>query len=218
MARVIAGLVSVCLATMSPAAATEILAVGYAFEPETPANLEIVRHTLEGREKLAELPFHWSRWRDLVTTWHPDGQQAVVAFGSGGGARELRDLLLVSLVDGTVENLTDSEAMDRQPSFSPGGDRIAFVSDVQEDARDHYELVVLEMSSGEVARWTDAPGRHVSWQTACRLSSTRSSRCARSPWTARGRRRSSQAAASASSRHSGSRACRRRSCIEVGVR
>jgi len=80
--------------------------------------------------------------------WSPDGTK--IAFAR---ARENIDLWTVDLKTGEEERLTSPIEHDISPSWSPGGDRIAFSS----DRLGTYDIWVLDMATGDFSRITDWP-------------------------------------------------------------
>jgi dipeptidyl-peptidase-4 len=70
--------------------------------------------------------------------WHPEGTSLLVEWEG--------DLFLASLAGGGVERLTETAVEEKDPKFSPGGDRVAFVRD--------QDLYLLELATGEVSRAT----------------------------------------------------------------
>ncbi len=81
----------------------------------------------------------------LDPTWSPDGSQIALARCAG----EACDIFLVDLVNRTVRNLTNSDAIDRLPVWSPEGHTIAYVSG--------SDIFVLDVRSGGVRNLTSTP-------------------------------------------------------------
>ena len=97
----------------------------------------------------------------------PDGKSLVYAKGDGTNT----DLYLLRVGGRNPVNLTaDSAADDRQPAFSPDGERIAFRSD-----RDGGGVFLMSASGESVTRLTDF-GYSPSWSPTAPRSSSRPSR------------------------------------------
>jgi dipeptidyl aminopeptidase/acylaminoacyl peptidase len=85
-------------------------------------------------------------------SWSPDGTQ--IAFSSNEDGDE--ELYVVSASGGTPAKLTDNEAIDRDPVFSPDGRRIVYSSDI--DTPGSSELFAIPVGGGASERLTDASG------------------------------------------------------------
>jgi Tol biopolymer transport system component len=84
--------------------------------------------------------------------WSPDGRTLVVT-----GMRDgISDLYLVDVQTGSAEQLMDDRYADLQPTFSPDGRTIAFVSDRQMDLENlihaPMEIYLMDMGTREVRR------------------------------------------------------------------
>ncbi len=73
---------------------------------------------------------------NIEPSWSADGTEIVFASDRNGNY----DIFVLSLADGTTEQLTFDPASDRLPVFSPSGDSIAFVSE-RDDNQDVYIMV-----------------------------------------------------------------------------
>lgn len=75
--------------------------------------------------------------------WSPQGGK--IAHSSGG------DVFLVDLIEGTEINLTNSPERDEQPKFSPDGQRIAWLKDVDYSR----QIFVMDLDGGNSIRVTN---------------------------------------------------------------
>jgi Tol biopolymer transport system component/DNA-binding winged helix-turn-helix (wHTH) protein len=82
--------------------------------------------------------------------WSPDGSKVVYQYGRGNS-----DIYLYTLDTGKIETLVDDPAFDSDPSFSPDGRRIAFIS-----GRDgNQEIYVEDIDGSNLQRLTTHPAR-----------------------------------------------------------
>ena len=100
---------------------------------------------------------------DINPSWSPDGEK--IAFSSdrddpGTGQRTpAHDIYVMNADDGSdVTRLTDTDADDRQPSWSPDGEKIAFnrvFNPEDVDVDDGQIFVMNADDGGDVTRLTD---------------------------------------------------------------
>ena len=91
----------------------------------------------------------------------PDGTSVVVVVARANydENRYDGDLVLVDIASGNQRVLTTERRSVSQPRFSPGGDRLAFLSNVvlASGQQPHAQIFVMPMSGGDVRRLTSAP-------------------------------------------------------------
>ena len=77
--------------------------------------------------------------------------------GEGWRGDAFRHIFTVDVASGGVRQLTDGEGDDGSPAWSPGGSRIAFISDRGEDreVRDRSAVYVIPASGGEPRAWSE---------------------------------------------------------------
>lgn len=82
--------------------------------------------------------------------WSPDGRKVLYQYGRGNA-----DLFVYTLETGKIETVVSDPAFDGDPSFSPDGRRIAFVS-----GRDgNQEIYVQDLDGSNLLRLTNHPAR-----------------------------------------------------------
>jgi len=89
----------------------------------------------------------------LNPSWSPSGQEIAFSALAGG----ISDIYIYNLEDDTLKKMTDDAYGDLHPVWSPDGTKIAFVTErfsanLNWLDSGHYELAVLNVSSGEVTR------------------------------------------------------------------
>lgn len=85
-------------------------------------------------------------------TWSPDSQQVAFEIWQG----EDFEIYVIDADGGNLRNLTNNNANDFGPDWSPDGTAIAFASTRENDNLDIY---VMDLVSDEVRRLTNSPGR-----------------------------------------------------------
>ncbi len=95
------------------------------------------------------------RWEEVggITHvgWHPDGERLILSATTGGHS----NLLLVELADGSIRPLTASAYTELQPTYSPDGSLLAYLTDRGEDTSlpllsfGAMKLVVRELETGD---------------------------------------------------------------------
>lgn len=89
------------------------------------------------------------------TSWSHDSTEIVFQsrVQKANGQRDF-DIFVYSIADGTVKPIVEHSGFDGDPSFSPDGRYVLFVSD-----RDgNIEIYKLDRSDGSIVRLTDSPG------------------------------------------------------------
>ena len=82
--------------------------------------------------------------------WSPDGTKIVYQYGRGNS-----NIYLYTVETGKVETIVNDPAFDSDPSFSPDGRRIVFIS-----GRDgNQEIYVQDLDGSNLQRLTDHPAR-----------------------------------------------------------
>jgi dipeptidyl aminopeptidase/acylaminoacyl peptidase len=109
----------------------------------------------ESRLLTAEKMWALKRLGDPAIT--PDGRTAVVPVTTYdiGENKGLTDLWLVSLAGGPARQLTSDKASDNQPTVSPDGKWIAFISKRADDTEN--QVYVIAVDGGEARRVTNIP-------------------------------------------------------------
>jgi TolB protein len=134
-------------------------------EDEQPeCDLVAIRPDGSDREKLAKLGFTF----DLAVS--PDGKRIVYSQLKGQSHYQDFELHVMNLDGGDHRQLTDDDTGDGSPAWSPGGARIAFVSNRAESARCLFhdcagytnELYVMDADGGDVTRLTETPHEEAS--------------------------------------------------------
>jgi Tol biopolymer transport system component len=90
--------------------------------------------------------------------WSPDGAHIAVQTAQGGGLAQGYDIQLIRISDRQRTTLAGSPKYDGQFSWSPQGDRIAFIS-----GRDDVESVYLTDLKGKVTRLTTTRALNPEW-------------------------------------------------------
>lgn len=89
-------------------------------------------------------------------SWSADGTQIVFASNEDGD----EELYAISASGGEVRRLTNNDAVDTAPKFSPDGSLIVFTSDV--DSPGFTEIYTLSVEDGTITRLTDDQGNQYS--------------------------------------------------------
>src|SRR6186997_2982856 len=99
----------------------------------------------------------WTLKRLADPSITPDGVTAVVPVTTYdiGENKALTDLWLVPVAGGPARQLTSDKASDTQPTVSPDGKWIAFVSKRGDDAES--QIYVIAIDGGEARRVTNLP-------------------------------------------------------------
>lgn len=85
-----------------------------------------------------------------IMDWSPDGSKLLYQYG-----RPNSDIYIYSFETGKVETLVGGPSFDSDPSFSPDGNRVLFVS-----GRDgNQEIYVMDVAGSNIKRLTDHPAR-----------------------------------------------------------
>ncbi|MEM8493681.1 MAG: hypothetical protein AAF756_22905 [Pseudomonadota bacterium] len=119
-------------------------------------NFEIYRQSLlDGRTKRLTNYFEW----DTFPSISPDGSRLLwrrIWSESGSGDSDTNsDVMVASLSDDEMENLTKHAAFDGYPSWSPDGSRIAFSSNRDGDSSVEFNIYILDFASRDLIRVTD---------------------------------------------------------------
>lgn len=78
--------------------------------------------------------------------WSPDSQYLV--FGSARAGKGSSDLYIMSLTDGTIQQLTDDPLWDRDPKWSSDGKKIAFLSASNDGSEQFINLMFVDGREG----------------------------------------------------------------------
>jgi Tol biopolymer transport system component/DNA-binding winged helix-turn-helix (wHTH) protein len=80
--------------------------------------------------------------------WTPDGTRILFQYGKPNS-----DIFLYTLATGKLETVVGGPAFDADPTFSPDGERIAYVS----DREGNFEIYVQDLDGAGLRRLTDHP-------------------------------------------------------------
>jgi Tol biopolymer transport system component len=89
-------------------------------------------------------------------SWSADGDQIVFSSNEDGD----EELYRISSGGGEVERLTNNQAVDTSPKFSPDGELIVYTSDL--DSPGFSEIYTLSAADGTITRLTDDQGNNYS--------------------------------------------------------
>jgi len=100
------------------------------------------------------------------SSWSPDGKKVVVVTNISGR----HNLWVVPAAGGWPQQLTISDQRQRNPTWSPDGQWIAFQSD--KDGNEHWDIFVVSPKNGDVVNLTNSPAvseESPTWQPHGRL-------------------------------------------------
>lgn len=141
----------------------------YVFVKYAPGTQDQILQTndLEGSQPEA-LSVHWGRdpilARQDMPAWSPDGRW--IAFSAVGPAKTTPDLYLLSMTGapGTASNLerlTDDEAAESWPAFSPDSEFLVYAADLSAAGKPYTELRIFNPQGEPGQRITDLTTNHV---------------------------------------------------------
>jgi len=131
----------------APAASPDGRHIAFTVNAAGTTTLKIAELTADGLRKIRSLDTKRKRFDQAFTpVFSPDGRKLAYSVWSAGGYRDLR---VVELASGRIDQLTHDRALDTGPCWSPDGERLYFSSD-RTGIFNIYELTLADRSVKQV--------------------------------------------------------------------